>query len=98
MEDGKNVHNPVIQIRGLTRRFRATVALSDVSLTVASRVSIRVYGSCDRGVVFYTIHGGGHTWPGGSRLPAWFAGETNMQINASELMWQFFRRQTLRMQ
>ena len=40
-------------------------------------------------VVFYTIAGGGHTWPGGSPT---FAGKTSRRIDATALMWDFFKR------
>ena len=48
------------------------------------------------GVVLFRIDGGGHTWPGGGPLPDWFAGRTTQSINASDLMWEFFRRHPLR--
>ena len=41
-------------------------------------------------VVFYTIEGGGHSWPGGGSLPKMIAGNTNHDIDATELMWDFF--------
>ncbi len=47
-------------------------------------------------VVLYTIHGGGHTWPGGTPLPEWFAGSTTNSIDASSEMWAFFREHPLR--
>jgi polyhydroxybutyrate depolymerase len=46
-------------------------------------------------VVFYTIEGGGHTWPGGSPLPGWLVGVTNTDIDASAMMWQFFESHPL---
>jgi len=46
-------------------------------------------------VVFYTIEGGGHTWPGGNPLPQWITGPTNQDVSASELMWDFFQHYTL---
>jgi len=53
-----------------------------------------VYSDCDNDadVVFYTIEGGGHTWPGGEHLAAWIAGKTSDEINASRLMWDFFEQ------
>jgi polyhydroxybutyrate depolymerase len=50
------------------------------------------YGDCDAGadVVFYTIEGGGHTWPGGEPLPVWLTGPTTVDVNATRLMWGFF--------
>ncbi len=39
-------------------------------------------------IVFYTIEGGGHTWPGGRPT---FVGKTSSDINASQVMWAFFK-------
>ena len=60
--------------------------------TVASDVTRREYTGCadDAAVVLYTIHGGGHTWPGGMPLPEWFVGRTTRSIDATSLMWAFF--------
>lgn len=42
-------------------------------------------------VLQYVVKGGGHTWPGGD--PAQFGGQgpITQDINASELMWEFFQ-------
>lgn len=50
------------------------------------------YVNCeeDAAVMLYTIEGGGHTWPGGAELPAFIVGVTNDDVNASEMMWEFF--------
>jgi polyhydroxybutyrate depolymerase len=47
---------------------------------------------CDAGVQvdFYTVDGGGHTWPGGMPIP--LVGKTSQDIDASETMWEFFTR------
>ena len=60
--------------------------------TVTSDVTRRAYTGCadDAAVVLYTIHGGGHTWPGGMPLPEWFVGRTTRSIDATSLMWAFF--------
>ena len=59
--------------------------------TSAHVTGIRYAGSDGQApVVFYTIEGGGHAWPGGIPLPNWLAGITTKEINATELMWQFF--------
>jgi len=50
---------------------------------------------CRAPVTFYTIEGGGHTWPGGNPVPAWFAGPTPRDVDATRLMWEFFREQRL---
>lgn len=44
-------------------------------------------------VVLCGIEGGGHTWPGSDRyLPERFIGTTCMDIDATEVIWQFFSR------
>jgi polyhydroxybutyrate depolymerase len=53
------------------------------------------YAGCDGGadVVFYTIAGGGHTWPGGFPIPG--VGKTSRDVSATEEMWEFFQAYTL---
>lgn len=51
------------------------------------------YAGCagSASVVHYRIEGGGHTWPGGMRLPEWLLGRTTDTLDASRVMWEFFR-------
>lgn len=45
-------------------------------------------------VYLYTIHGGGHTWPGGYQyFPEWLIGKTCRDIDANEVIWEFFDEQ-----
>jgi polyhydroxybutyrate depolymerase len=55
------------------------------------------YSDCkhDANVHFYTIHGGGHSWPGGGGVPAFIVGYTTQDINATEIMWDFFENHAL---
>ena len=55
--------------------------------------SVKYLGSArDANVVFYTISGGGHTWPGkGTSLPMKLVGTTNHDIQATELIWAFLQ-------
>jgi len=55
------------------------------------------YAGCSQGaeVVFYTIEDGGHTWPGGNPLPERITGKTSQEIDATQLMWEFFLRHPL---
>jgi polyhydroxybutyrate depolymerase len=53
------------------------------------------YTGCAADIVFYTIHGGGHTWPGGKPLPVWITGQTNTDIDASKTFWKFFMKHPL---
>lgn len=64
-----------------------------IESTVAADVTWREYTNCaeDADVVLYTIHDGGHTWPGGQPLPEWFVGPTSRSTDATNLMWEFFR-------
>ncbi len=43
-------------------------------------------------VMFYTIAGGGHTWPGGAPIPV---GKTSHSIDATAEMWRFFKAHAL---
>ncbi len=42
-------------------------------------------------VVLYRIEGGGHTWPGGTYRPR-FLGVTTREVDANDVMWEFFLR------
>ncbi len=64
-------------------------------------VSLQQWTSCaaDADVDFYTVNGGGHTWPG---MPAGIAagveqqyGKTTSAVAATQLMWTFFSRYQL---
>jgi polyhydroxybutyrate depolymerase len=60
-----------------------------------TRVRREAYNQCRESseVVLYAIEGGGHTWPGGDQyLPQWIIGKTNRDIDANEVIWDFFRK------
>jgi len=77
---------------------RNRCAPDPVDSRVAGDVRRREYTGCadDASVVLYTIDGGGHTWPGGAELPAWLLGRTTRSIDATRMMWEFFRAHPLR--
>ncbi len=77
---------------------RNRCAPSPADSQVAPDVIRRSYSKCadDGDVVLYTIIGGGHTWPGTGRTPEWFTGRTTHSIDATQLMWEFFRAHPLR--
>lgn len=68
-----------------------------VDTRVAVDVVKREYVNCADAapVVFYTIENGGHTWPGGTELPAGWVGRTARSVDAAEGMWGFFREHPL---
>jgi polyhydroxybutyrate depolymerase len=64
---------------------------------VAADVTFLEYTGCaeDAAVVLYTVHGGGHTWPGGGPEPEWLVGSTSSGVDATRQMWAFFRAHPL---
>jgi len=87
--------NVLTWTRNWARRNRCAANPSDAA--VAEDVTRRAYTDCARNadVVLYTIHGGGHTWPGGKPLPEWFVGTTSRSIDATSRMWEFFQQHPL---
>lgn len=73
--------------------MRNHCALTPSDSRITTDVTRRAYAHCanDAAVVLYTIQDGGHTWPGGGYMPEWFVGRTSRSIDASSLMWAFFR-------
>jgi polyhydroxybutyrate depolymerase len=72
-----------------------TETLADTDRTDDCRVERASWSSCrDRtGVTLYTLHGAGHTWPGGAQyLPARWIGKVCRDIDATDVIWEFFRR------
>ncbi|WP_018924324.1 alpha/beta hydrolase family esterase [Salsuginibacillus kocurii] len=63
------------------------------SLKDRSRVDKFTYSNAQGHVIasFYTIKGGGHTWPGGPKLQLPEFGHVSQQIDASNEMWEAFR-------
>ncbi len=52
-----------------------------------------VYSDCENGGEVDRIENGGHTWPGGKQyLPVFVVGKTTRNLDASEAIWEFFRR------
>jgi polyhydroxybutyrate depolymerase len=82
-----------------TERWAAKNKCSPVpeETRLAADVTRREYRGCadNAGVVFYTIEGGGHTWPGGPPFPEWLLGKTTQNVDATREMWAFFSRHRL---
>lgn len=65
----------------------------DVDPNDGTRVQRRAYGGCRNNVsvILYVIENGGHAWPGNPRAPANSRdGKTSQDINASQMIWDFF--------
>ncbi len=65
---------------------------------VSESVTLTVYSGCaaDNEMGFYTIDGGGNTWPG-SVISSEIAslGVTNLDVDATAIAWDFFQRHSL---
>lgn len=53
------------------------------------------YNDCDAEVMMYAIYRGGHTWPGRIIPPPIDLGVTSRDINAAQVIWDFFQRYSL---
>jgi len=70
-----------------------TMLLPDTDPADGTRATKTSYTTCAQHsvVVLYRIEGGGHTWPGGPQyLPRALVGRVSRDLNASEVIWQFF--------
>jgi polyhydroxybutyrate depolymerase len=70
------------------------VNVPNTNTTDNSTVTVYEYtnGTCNSKVKFYKITGGGHTFPGVKIPNQPTLGETNLDISASEELWNFFKQ------
>lgn len=72
--------------------------LPDVNPEDDIKTTMRSYVGCNAEVILYTVHGAGHTWPGGLQyLPAKIIGKTSMDFDANEVIWSFFKKHTAKL-
>jgi polyhydroxybutyrate depolymerase len=76
---------------------RNRCAPTPIESRVTTDVTKTEYTECagNATAVLYTIEGGGHTWPGGGDIPEWFVGTSTNSIDASSVMWEFFKAHPL---
>ena len=62
-----------------------------------TRVRRKVFAHPSGGaeVVLYTIEGAGHTWPG-QKSPLALIGKSTLDISANDLIWEFFKKHSLK--
>lgn len=67
------------------------------TLPAQGEITGQHYHDCDQGadVNFYTIQGGGHSWPGGEPLPEFWVGKTSDDMDATRAIWDFFKAHPL---
>ena len=70
-------------------------AASPSNQRVSENVDRLEYAHCAAPVILYTIQDGGHSWPGGEPLPSLIVGQTTSEIDATQLMWDFFQQHSL---
>jgi polyhydroxybutyrate depolymerase len=69
-----------------------------VDSAVNADVTRREYGGCAEGAdtLLYTVKGAGHQWFGGTQGPEWLLGPFSRSVDASRVMWEFYRQHPLR--
>jgi polyhydroxybutyrate depolymerase len=56
-------------------------------------ISRRTWTGAQANVVMYRVEGGGHTWPGGRQyLPKFIVGSVDGSLDATSVMWEFFKQ------
>jgi polyhydroxybutyrate depolymerase len=72
------------------RRINQCSPATEVTLEEGD-VQCTTFRDCAAPVALCRVEGGGHTWPGGHQyLPRLLVGPTNRDVDASEMIWQFF--------
>jgi len=68
-----------------------------IELPAQGNVNGLQYAHCSSNadVIFYTIVGGGHSWPGGEPMPERIVGTTTDDMDATRAMWEFFQQHPL---
>lgn len=77
---------------------KPAIQLPDLDVTDNSTVTLFEFTDCDcnASVKLYKINNGGHTWPGVENVNyEMIAGETNEDIRASDVLWEFFNEHQL---
>jgi polyhydroxybutyrate depolymerase len=83
-----------VQRDGCAQAARAG-SVPDTDPADGCRADWSTWSACRAGseVTLYTLHGAGHTWPGGAQyLPQVLIGKVCRDIDATEIIWNFFRR------
>lgn len=67
--------------------------LADADPKDKTRITLQDYKGKDAEVAFYSVIGGGHTWPGGRQyLFEFLVGRTSHDLDATRAIWDFFKR------
>jgi polyhydroxybutyrate depolymerase len=89
-------HEDVLKAWATADRCDAKAAIINLPVMVNDGTSITkaIYeGPNGIKVIGYTVNNGGHTWPGGTQyLPKAIIGSLSHNMNACEVIWNFFRQ------
>jgi len=89
-------HQEILQKWASVDGCNTNPAVTKISVTVNDDTSVieEVYSNPSNNikVIGYTIVNGGHTWPGGSQyMPKFVIGSVTKNLNACEVIWEFFK-------
>jgi polyhydroxybutyrate depolymerase len=84
-------------VREFIRKWVQLLGCAPEPKTIHDRDGVKgvAYTSCHENaeVVFYTVAGMGHFWPGGmSHLPERIVGKSSNKISATDVIWEFFQK------
>jgi len=84
-------------VRELIQKWVQMLGCAPEPKTIYDRDGVKgiAYTAChgNAEVVFYTVDGMGHFWPGGmSHLPERVIGKSSNKISATDVIWEFFRK------
>ena len=76
--------------------WRAMLGCTDITRTLVDSGGVKgiAWDKCAKGgvVEYYLVDGLGHVWPGGTtRLPERWIGKASDKLNATALIWEFFK-------
>jgi len=80
---------------GITPGTESAINLPEQNLKDGTKIQVLSSRNdkTDTEVNLYDMQGGGHTWPGGWQyLGVWLVGRTSHELNASQVIWEFFKR------
>ncbi|WP_281975691.1 alpha/beta hydrolase family esterase [Halobacillus litoralis] len=88
----------LLSAKGTAQAFACSLpAPMEEKIQKDGKVTQHIYQSGDEGaeVIFYSIEGSGHTWPGGSlKQESQLFGKVSQELDAAGLMWSFFEKMT----
>jgi len=96
---GKFKANVFRSMNDMTQTWRGIIGAPDPPASTVRRggaTGVTWRGRGQSEFTLWTLEGGGHTWPGGGKIPgAFLLGSVNRDVTATQLIWGFFRRHSM---